>query len=95
MMAISTILNLVAALFYLISCGGPKNAAILGMTGNCMASPRMSFHDWASIAIYMPAYGNVVIDVIFCLLPIQMLVETTLDFRQKATVMALIVLSTA
>jgi hypothetical protein len=44
--------------------------------------------------IYFPTYTNIAVDVIFSLIPIPMLLQTTLDRKQKVTVGVYLALST-
>jgi hypothetical protein len=81
-------------LTFLISCGGPREAAHFLLVGNCLASPKINLTDFIRIGIWVPTYTNVAVDVIFSFIPIPMLLLTTLDRKQKIVVSSYLALST-
>jgi hypothetical protein len=91
---ISTIGNLVGCLTFLISCGGPREAAHFLLIGSCIAKPQIDLVDFIRIGIWVPTYTNIAVDIIFSIIPIPMLLSTTLDRKQKVVVGTYLALST-
>jgi hypothetical protein len=79
---------------FLIACGGPSQSVYLLFVGICSSSPHVSLPTIIQVGVYFPAYTNIVVDIIFSLIPIPMLLQTTLDRKQKITVSIYLALST-
>jgi hypothetical protein len=62
--------------------------------GTCKSKPYMATTAFVQAGIYFPTYINIAVDIIFSLIPIPMLLQTTLDRKQKITVSVYLALST-
>ncbi|KAF2671118.1 hypothetical protein BT63DRAFT_209170 [Microthyrium microscopicum] len=93
-MIFSTLVNLNAIVFCLITCGSPHNAIDLIFYESCKGSPKISLQVFVWQIIYLPSYSTLAIDVALSILPIPMLMQTTLDRKQKATVIIFLCFST-
>ncbi|KAF2674661.1 hypothetical protein BT63DRAFT_419945 [Microthyrium microscopicum] len=85
-MILSTVVCLTAVLVSFITCGSPRHAVYFTFTGICKGRPHISRIAFSWFIIFLPSYVNLAVDVVLSILPIPMLLQTTLDRRQKITV---------
>jgi hypothetical protein len=91
---LSAIANIIACMMFLVTCGGPRQASKFLFEEVCLAPPYVQLRTFLNMAIYFPVYINIAVDIIFSLIPIPMLLQTTLDRKQKISVSFFLALST-
>ncbi|KAF2667747.1 hypothetical protein BT63DRAFT_457049 [Microthyrium microscopicum] len=84
--AVTILANSISGLFYLITCGSPRNSILYEFTGVCLGYPKIPTKQFVQLVFGLSVYTNVGVDVIMSVLSIFMMFSEMLDKKQKVSI---------